>query len=120
MTRSEITQQYFNENLQVKVGDRFSEMLSFWITVVKVLDTGEILTIESNKKDIQVYKSDEDFRYNCSYKSESMKNKYWIDYIGNNLEKTNQLVSDWRSNNRHTDKVVGQRQIRIDQFIYDI
>lgn len=120
MSISEITQQYFNENLEVKVGDRFSERLSFWITVVKILDTGEILTIESAQEDIQIYNSTEDFRYKCSYKSESMKNKYWIDYMGNDMDRTNQLISDWKSNNRHNDKIVGQRQIRIDQLIYDI
>jgi hypothetical protein len=121
MTRSEKNQEYFNkEDYQVRTGDRFSERLSFWITVVKILDTGEILTIESNKEDIQVYNSKEDFRYYCSYKSENMKDKYWIDYMGNNIEKTNLLLEEWKSNGRHSDKITGQRQIKIDQLIYNL
>jgi hypothetical protein len=119
--RTNRTQEYFNsEDYQVREGDRFSEMLSFWMSVIKVLDTGEILTIESNKEDIQIYPSKEDMRYRCSYKSKGMENKYWIDYMGNNLERTNQLLEDWKSNGRHSDKVIGQRQVRIDQFIYNI
>jgi hypothetical protein len=121
MTRSEKNQEYFNkEDYQVRTGDRFSERLSFWITVVKILDTGEILTIESNKEDIQVYNSKEDFRYYCSYKSENMKDKYWIDYMGNNIEKTNLLLEEWKSNGRHSDQITGQRQVRIDQLVYNL
>ena len=111
---------YFNENLEIKIGDVFSEMLSFWITVIKITDTGEILTIESNKEDIQVYKSDIDFKHYCSYKSNGMNDKYWIDYMYNDLELMKKSIDNWKSNNKHQDKTIGKRQIRIDQIVYDI
>ena len=93
---SDITKEYF-EKLDIKVGDRLSEMLSFFITVIKVLDNGEILTIESNKDDIQVYKSAEDLKQRCSYKSESLIGHYWVSYIGNNIEKTERLIFEWKN-----------------------
>lgn len=86
------TEQKFNI-LDLKQGDIFSEMFSHWKVIISNIE-GKIKTIEGNstKLTLKEYKSKEDFKFHCSYKS--IKG-YWIDFMGNNPKKCDDFIETY-------------------------
>lgn len=116
-TGPESTQEYFSDKSNIKVGDRLSEMLSFWVTVIKIND-GKIITLEgTDNLIIKEYPSFEDFRKRFEYST--LTNKYWVYYMGNKPEMVQSLIEIYKKNN-FEDKMSGNRQINIDSILYDL
>ena len=47
-----------------------------------------------------------------------MKDKYWVDYMGNDLKRTQELIDNWKEINKKD--LVDKRHVLIDQLIYEI
>lgn len=99
----EKTKQKF-ESLKFLPGDIFTEMLSHWKVIVKN-DSNKLTTIEGNsqKLELKEYSSLEEFVNHCSYKAIP---GYWIDFFGNNSNKTRDFIEHYCSiNNKSIDEV---------------
>lgn len=113
----ESTQEYF-QKLDIKVGDRFSEMMAFFINVISI-DNGKIVTIEGNPSsnmEIREYDSAEALRNRCEYST--LSGSYWVYYLGNDRKKANDWVHYYKNNYYKTD--AGQRQLNIEKILYSI
>lgn len=114
----ESTQEYF-QKLEIKVGDRFTEMMAFFINVIEVDD--KIVTLEGNpggKLEIREYESAEAFRKKCAYST--IADSYWVYYLGNDIEKMKTWVHHYKNNYYKWDSVDGQRQLSIEKVLYSI
>ncbi len=112
----ESTKEYFSNISNVKVGDRLSELLSFWVTVIK-LDNEKIITLEgTNSLVIREYTTFEDFRQRFKY---TTNDNYWVFYMGNKPEMLQLIIDSYKKNN-FEDKISGNRQINIDSILYDL
>jgi hypothetical protein len=113
----ESTQEYFKSG-QIKVGDRFNEMLSFFINVISVDD--KIVTLEGNpnsRMEIKEYDTFEDFKKKCAYSSIG---GYWVYYTGNDIEKTKTWIHHYKNNYYKHDSVESQRQLSIEKILYTL
>lgn len=114
----ESTQEYFNKG-EVKVGDCFNEMLSFFINVISVDD--KIVTLEGNpngRMEIKEYETFEDFKKKCAYST--MSDNYWVYYIGNDIEKTKTWIHHYKNNYYKPNSVEAQRQLNVEKILYSI
>lgn len=112
------TQEYF-EKEEYKVGDKFNEMLSFWIWIIKV-EEDKILTIEGqpfDRLELKEY-TKEDFKKKCSYSTPTMDDKYWVYYSGNSLRGVTDIIQHYK--NRRIGNPAMNRQIKIEEITYDI
>lgn len=133
-----LTQDYFNKGIY-KVGDRFTEMMSFWIYIVSINNDlvvtieGTInsltdlrsfsgpLSIPTSSLVLKEYTSDE-FKKYCKYSSISTldpyDDKYWVYFLGNNINTTKNLLKFYK--NRGIGNTQLSRQIKIEEITYDI
>jgi hypothetical protein len=114
----ESTQEYFKSG-QIKLGDRFNEMLSFFINVISADD--KIVTLEGNpnsRMEIKEYDTFEDFKKKCAYST--MSDKYWVYYTGNDIEKVKTWIHHYKNNYYKQDSVEAQRQLSIEKILYTL
>ena len=133
-----LTQDYFNKGIY-KVGDRFTEMMSFWIYIVSINNDlvvtieGTInsltdlrsfsgpLSIPTSSLVLKEYTSDE-FKKYCKDSSISTldpyDDKYWVYFLGNNINTTKNLLKFYK--NRGIGNTQLSRQIKIEEITYDI
>ena len=113
----ESTQEYFSDIKNIKPGDRLSEMLSFWVTIIK-LKGDKIITLEGTSNlELKEYDSFESFRKRFEYSH--LEGKYWVDFMGNQPSLISRVIEIYKNNN-FQDKVSGNRQINIDSILYDL
>lgn len=108
----------------LNVGDRFCEMFSYWVVILK-LQGDEIITIEggSSNLEIKTYSHFEVFKSRFSYDSIP---GYWITYIDNNTNRLKEFVNRYKEiqlevkkNNSALTKAV-DRDINIDKLLFDL
>lgn len=114
----ESTQEYF-ERGDIKVGDRFNEMLSFFVNVIHIED--KIVTLEGNpggKMEIHEYATFGDFKLRFAYST--MSDKYWVYYTGNDIEKVRNWIHHYKNNYYKHDSIDEQRQLTIEKILYSL
>lgn len=127
---SEITEKYFEEE-EYKVGDMMTEMGFYWMWIINIDEKISILegtlppaitdravmgysfkrnlSFELNLKIHSFTK--EEFKKHCLYKT---NNKYWIDYVGNDMSSTKSILSYYKSQSQD------KRDLKIEEIIYNI
>lgn len=111
------TNDYFEKG-DIRVGDRFNEMLSFFINVISTDD--KIVTLEGHptgKMEIREYQTFEDFKKKCAYSSIP---GYWVRYTGTDLDKVKDWLHHYKNNYYKHDSIDGQRQLTIEKILYSL